>query len=112
MRVIRTLSFAVAGALVLTATGCGGHEAVSSAQAQRRAKAVLVADLVPGTPGRVGAGISQDFIGKLGVVSATNSDGSHHVWVYIGRDATPTDVRAIRTRLAEVPGVASVRRLR
>jgi hypothetical protein len=50
--------------------------------------------------------------GKLGVVSATNSDGRHHVWVYVGSDATPTQVRAIRMGLANLPAVASVRRLR
>lgn len=105
-------ALAVAGALVLAATGCGGHASTSSAQAQRQAQVVLEADLVPGTPGRVGVRISQDFIDTLRVVSATNSDGRHHVWVYIGREATPSQVRAIRTRLAALPAVSSVRRLR
>jgi hypothetical protein len=108
----RTAVFVAAFGILLACSGCaGGSVGTSSSDAARDGKAVLRADLTPGSTGQTAADLSQRFIHMPGVWGARGDAGAH-VWVYTDKNGAESQIAGIRGQLASDPAVASVQRER
>jgi hypothetical protein len=108
----RLPSIVVVAAALVAAAGCdGGAASVSTDQIHREAQVVWRAELQPGSTGQMAARIVRTLI-RVDGVWGTHGDDGRHVWVYSLAHVSPQQVGQIRQRVATVPAVVAVERVR